>query len=53
MMNREELDRPDDFNVETMRIGGDTVLLALEGQVDCTRPLSFATSWFRRSRTAP
>ena len=34
MMNREELDRPDDFNVETMRIGGDTVLLALEGQVD-------------------
>jgi anti-sigma B factor antagonist len=34
VMNRDELDRPDDFNVETMRIGGDTVLLALEGQVD-------------------
>jgi anti-sigma B factor antagonist len=30
----DDLDRPDDFNVETTRIAGDTILLALEGQVD-------------------
>lgn len=29
-----DIDRPDDFNVETTYIAGDTVLLSLEGQVD-------------------
>ena len=33
-MNHDDLDRPDEFNVETIRIGGDTMLVALEGQVD-------------------
>ena len=40
----DDLDRPDDFNVETTRIAGDTILLALEGQVDFTLRPSCATS---------